>query len=46
MEGDLIAEALRQEEGHRIRAAARLGITRQALWKKIRERWGEEGPPP
>jgi len=36
MERDLVAAALRRHEGSRMRAAAELGITRQALYEKIR----------
>ncbi len=36
MERDLVAAALRRHEGSRTRAAADLGITRQALYEKIR----------
>lgn len=44
-EAELILEALRAEDGQRSRTAARLGLSRQGLWKKIRDIWGEDGPP-
>jgi DNA-binding NtrC family response regulator len=36
LERDLVGAALRRHEGSRTRAAADLGITRQALYEKIR----------
>ena len=41
-ERDMVVEALRTEEGHRERAAARLGVSRVTLWKRMKKhdvRW-------
>jgi transcriptional regulator of acetoin/glycerol metabolism len=43
-EKEMLIEALREEKGHRERAAARLGVSRVTLWKRMKKH-GVEWPP-
>jgi transcriptional regulator of acetoin/glycerol metabolism len=36
-EREMLIEALREEKGHRERAAARLGVSRVTLWKRMKK---------